>query len=179
MNRCRSGLVAGGILLATVASGVHAAGLQPQPGEGSAAAPSRALLDRYCVSCHNEGVVSGDAPARSALATQLRTLGLTLDTLDLSNVGPHAETWEKVVRKVRAGMMPPSGRPRPDAAMRDAFLARLETDLDTAWAARGDLPRTAIFHRLNRAEYANVIRDLVALDVDVAALLPPDDASYG
>ncbi|MYK90474.1 MAG: DUF1587 domain-containing protein, partial [Acidobacteria bacterium] len=75
--------------------------------------------------------------------------------------------------------MPPAGRPRPDAEMRDAFLARLDADLDAAWAARADLPRTAVFHRLNRAEYANVIRDLLALDVDVASLLPPDDASYG
>ena len=146
---------------------------------GEHAAPSRELLDRYCVACHNERVVGGRGGAASPLAAQLRAVGLTLDTLDLNDVGRDAETWEKVVRKLRAGAMPPAGRPRPDAEMRDAFLARLEADLDAAWAARADLPRTAVFHRLNRAEYANVIRDLLALEVDVASLLPPDDASYG
>ena len=175
-------LIAGCVALVASASGlVHAAGPQQVPGgvPEADAAPSRALLDRYCVTCHNERLVRGEGAAPSALATQLRAVGLTLDTLDVSNVGEHAETWEKVVRKLRAGVMPPSGRPRPDDAMRDAFLARLEADLDVAWAERADLPRTAIFHRLNRAEYANVIRDLLVLDVDVASLLPPDDASYG
>ena len=170
------------------AANVHAAGRPQQEAgrsqrEGGAtsqgAAPSRELLDRYCVTCHNERVVHGRGVAASPLAAQLRAVGLSLDTLDLSNVGRHAETWERVARKLRGGAMPPTGRPRPDAEMRDAFLARLEADLDAAWAARSDLPRTAVFHRLNRAEYANVIRDLLALDVDVASLLPPDDASYG
>ncbi len=147
--------------------------------DGDDAAPSRELLDRYCVACHNQRVVGGRGGAASPLAAQLRAVGLTLDTLELNDVGRDAETWEKVARKLRAGAMPPAGRPRPDAQMRTAFLARLEADLDTAWAARADLPRTAVFHRLNRAEYANVIRDLLALDVDVASLLPPDDASYG
>ena len=124
-------------------------------------------------------MVSGRDAAPSPLASQLRAVGLTLDTLDPSNVGSDLEAWETVVRKLRAGMMPPAGRPRPDAATRDAFLAGLEADLDAAWAARAEVPRTAIFHRLNRAEYANVIRDLLALDIDVAALLPTDDASYG
>ena len=131
------------------------------------------------MTCHNERVVQGRGAAASPLAAQLRAVGLTLDTMDPSNVGKDAETWESVARKLRAGAMPPAGRPRPDATMRDAFLARLEADLDTAWAERSDLPRTAVFHRLNRAEYANVIRDLLALDVDVTSLLPPDDASYG
>ena len=144
-----------------------------------ATAPSRELLDRYCVACHNERVVRGRGGAASPLAAQLRAVGLALDTLDLNDVGRDAETWEKVVRKLRAGAMPPAGRPRPDAEMRNAFLARLEADLDAAWAARAELPRTAVFHRLNRAEYANAIRDLLALDIDVASLLPPDDASYG
>ena len=143
------------------------------------AAPSRELLDRYCVACHNERVVRGRGGAASPLAAQLRAVGLTLDTLDLSSVGRDAETWEKVVRKLRAGAMPPAGRPRPDTKLREGFLVRLEADLDAAWAERADLPRTAVFHRLNRAEYANAIRDLLALDVDVASLLPPDDASYG
>ena len=170
------------------ASNLHAAGeprretVLPQRDGGAGsddASPSRELLDRYCVACHNERVVQGRGGAASPLAAQLRAVGLTLDTLDLSNVGRNAQIWEKVARKLRAGAMPPAGRPRPDTQMRDAFLARLEADLDAAWAARAELPRTAVFHRLNRAEYANVIRDLLALDVDVASLLPPDDASYG
>ena len=148
-----------------------------QPARGQQ--PSRALLDQYCVTCHNERLVRGEGAAPTALVGQLRAVGLTLDTLDLAHVGQNAETWEKVVRKLRAGIMPPTGRPRPDDALRDQFLARLEGELDAAWAARAALPRTAVFHRLNRAEYANVVRDLLALDVDVASLLPPDDASYG
>ena len=171
----QGGLVAGCMVLAAAAS----AGPQQQPARGSDRAPSRALLDRYCVTCHNERVVQGAGSAPSPLVSQLRAVGLTLDTLDVTNVGRHVETWEKVVRKLRAGVMPPSGRPRPDDAMRDEFLARLEAALDVAWAARSDLPRTAVFHRLNRAEYGNVIRDLLAMEVDVAELLPPDDASYG
>ena len=175
----RSGALVSSWLAAVLAA--QAAGA-PQPAGGASvpdADPSRALLDRYCVTCHNERIVRGDAAASSPLAAQLRAVGLTLDTLDLSNVSQDAETWEKVVRKLRAGIMPPTGRPRPDNVMRTAFLDRLEADLDAAWAARAELPRTAIFHRLNRAEYANVIRDLLGLDVDVAELLPPDDASYG
>ena len=176
------------VFLLASASSLHAVGgprqeaVLPQQENGAAggdAAPSRELLDRYCVACHNERVVQGRGGAASPLAAQLRAVGLTLDTLDLSNVGRDPDIWERVVRKLRAGAMPPAGRPRPDAEMRDAFLARLDADLDAAWAARADLPRTAVFHRLNRAEYANVIRDLLALDVDVASLLPPDDASYG
>ncbi len=180
------GLMTGrrGVLFAVwmaVASAASAASPQPQTGRAlDADAPaSRVLLDQYCVACHNERLVRGEGSAPTALVGQLRAAGLTLDTLDPSNVAADPETWEKVARKLRAGIMPPSGRPRPDDAMRDEFLARLEGELDVAWAARSDLPRTPIFHRLNRAEYANVVRDLLALDVDVASLLPPDNASYG
>ena len=185
---CLSAVAACWLAMLPAGSELYAAGRPqqeagPSQREGGAAghdaAPSRELLDRYCVTCHNERVAHGRGAAASPLAAQLRAVGLTLDTLDLTNVGRNAETWERVVRKLRAGAMPPAGRPRPDAEMRDAFLARLEADLDAAWAARADLPRTAVFHRLNRAEYANVIRDLLALDVDVGSLLPPDDASYG
>ena len=178
----RPALIAMWMVVASVAAGgLQAAGPQqaPAPSHEAGADSSRALLDRYCVTCHNERVVDGRESARSPLASQLRAVGLTLDTLDPSDVGSDLETWETVVRKLRAGMMPPAGRPRPDAATRDAFLANLEADLDAAWAARAEVPRTAIFHRLNRAEYANVIRDLLALDVDIAALLPTDNASYG
>ncbi len=89
-----------------------------------------------------------------------------------------AETWEKVIRKVRAGMMPPPGMPRPDAATLEGFVGHLETSIDRAAAAKPRPGRTAL-HRLNRAEYANAIRDLLALDIDATALLPPDDESSG
>ena len=97
----------------------------------------------------------------------------------MTDVGAHAEVWEKVVRKLRAGAMPPAPRSRPDAATYETFTTWLETELDRAAAARPDPGRTDTFHRLNRSEYHNVIRDLLALDVDVAALLPADDGSYG
>jgi cytochrome c551/c552 len=137
---------------------VYADGAQP------ATSPDRLLLDRYCISCHND---------------RLKTGGLSLQSLDLADVAGQAETLEKIVRKLRGGLMPPSGRPRPDVAVQDAFVARLESSLDRAAAARPDPGRTETFHRLNRAEYRNVVRDVLALDIDVAALLPDDSASYG
>ena len=128
------------------------------------ASPQRAFLDRYCVTCHNQ---------------QLQTAELALDAVDVTDVGAHAEVWEKVVRKLRAGAMPPASRPRPDAATYETFTTWLESELDRAAATRPDPGRIDTFHRLNRSEYHNVIRDLLALDVDVAALLPADDGSYG
>ena len=169
------------VMLSTTSGTARSTGAPQQAVAASEATPvaPRALLDRYCVSCHNEQLVESEDPAPSPLVAQLREIGLTLDTLDVSDVGLDVETWEKVAGKIRAGAMPPAGRPRPDATMTDQFLTRLEADLDTAWAARQDVGRRGIFHRLNRAEYANVIRDLLELEVDVSSLLPPDDASYG
>ncbi len=135
-----------------------------QPASEGAASAERALVDRYCVACHNE---------------RLRVADLTLDTADVGDVGAHPEIWEKVVRKLRAGAMPPAPRPRPDAETYAAFTVWLETELDAAAARSPDPGRTDTFHRLNRSEYHNVVRDLLALDVDVAALLPADDGSYG
>ena len=129
----------------------------------SATAPSRALLDRYCVTCHNE---------------RLQTAGLTLDTVDISQVGAHAEVLEKVVRKLRAGQMPPAGRPRPDAASVDAFASALETALDRESAALPNPGRVAS-RRMNRVEYVNAVEDLLALQVDGAELLPSDMAGFG
>jgi mono/diheme cytochrome c family protein len=123
----------------------------------------RAAIDRYCVSCHN---------------TRLKTGGLALDGLDLNRIGTDAETWEKVVRKLRLGVMPPAGARRPDQATYDELIAWLEDRLDNAAAARPN-PGRPMLHRMNRAEYANAVRDLLGLDVDVTALLPPDDAAYG
>lgn len=149
-----------------VASQAYAAG----PSSGSAQATTatqRALLDRYCVTCHNPRTRAG---------------GLALDELDLTNVAGNpetAETWEKVVRKLRARVMPPAGRPRPDQPAHDAFVAWLEGELDHAATTHPNPGRTETFHRLNRAEYQNAIRDLLALDIDATALLPADDGSYG
>ena len=149
----------------TVGSAVFGAGAAAgQPASGGAASAERALLDRYCVTCHNE---------------RLRVADLTLDTADVADVGAHPEIWEKVVRRLRAGAMPPAPRPRPEPATYEAFTTWLETELDAAAARHPDPGRTDTFHRLNRSEYHNVIRDLLDLEVDVAALLPADDGSYG
>ena len=128
----------------------------------SPAAPQRALLDRYCVTCHNR---------------RLRTGGLALDSLDVSRVGAAPVIWEQVVLKLRGGMMPPAGRPRPDRQTYDGFRTWLEGELDRAAASRIE-PGRVPTHRLNRAEYANAVRDLLALEVDAAALLPADDTGH-
>src|SRR5689334_15069951 len=135
----------------------------PQPARTQTETPDRALLKQYCTGCHNQ---------------KARTAELMLDQLDPSNPGADAEKWEKVVRKVRAGMMPPAGLPRPDRATLDAFASRLETALDRAAAAHPN-PGFVGLHRLNRTEYSNAIRDLLALEVDAATLLPADDSSEG
>ncbi len=121
----------------------------------------RPVLDKYCVSCHNQ---------------RLKTAGLALDNMDLSQVPARAEIWEKVIGKLRSGTMPPAGLPRPDSATYSALAGWLEAQIDQAsepYAGRPSL------HRLNRSEYANAIRDLLALDIDAAALLPPDDSAFG
>ena len=139
----------------------------------------RALLDQYCVTCHSERIVHGEDVAPSPLVSQLRAVGLALDTLDLNTVGQQAEVWERVVRKVRGGMMPPAGRPRPDGVALDGLAGWLERELDRAALASPDPGRTVTLHRLNRAEYRNVVRDLLALEVDVDDLLPADESSRG
>ncbi len=165
------------LVLVALLSGDRA-GAQPS-GADPAVAQHRALLDQYCVTCHNQRLVGGTDEPRTALISQLRAVRLALDTLDLATVGEEAVHWEKVVRKLRAGLMPPSGRPRPDDPAHDAFQVWLETQLDNAWAARPDPGRTATFHRLNRAEYRNAVRDLLALEINVDDFLPADDASFG
>ncbi len=157
----------------TVASGYVAVADSPQQSSGAPAAPvpvsPRAVLDRYCVSCHNEKV---------------RTAGLDLDRIDVANAGAAAETWEKVVRKLRSRAMPPAGGLRPDEATYEAVASRLETDLDRLAAARPNPGRLPAFHRLTRTEYRNAIRDLLALEdlpkaVDLESLLPADNSSTG
>ena len=121
-------------------------------------------LRRYCVGCHNE---------------RLRTANLLLDRVDIGNVARDPDVWEKVVRKLRTGLMPPDGRPRPDAATYASLVAHLEAELDRLAAAAPDPGWPAQIHRLNRAEYANAVRDLLGLEVDGRALLPADDSGYG
>ena len=135
-----------------------------QAGPPTDPAAAAALLKRYCQGCHNGRVLAGR---------------LALDTLDVAAVGTEAAAWEKVVRKLRAGVMPPAGMPRPDEPALDRFVSYLETALDAAAAAHPNPGRTEALHRLNRTEYRHAIRDLLALDIDVADFLPADSASYG
>ena len=142
---------------------------------------NRALLDQYCVICHNQGVVNSVATANEGLqTTQLRNLGLTLDTEDVSNLAENPEVWEKVVNKLRVGVMPPPNYPRPDKLSYDGFRSWLENELDQVAAARVNPGRTQAFHRLNQTEYKNSVRDLLDLDIDVAGLIPADSPDqYG
>jgi cytochrome c551/c552 len=131
------------------------------PALATSAASERALLDKYCVTCHNQ---------------RLKTAGLSLDLLDPAQMHEHAEEWEKVVRKLRAGMMPPSGMPRPDAPVMESMVSFMEKELDRT-ATPSLIPPG--MHRLNRTEYTNAIRDVLALEVDATKFLPPDDSTRG
>jgi hypothetical protein len=131
---------------------------------GSAPPSQRQFLDRYCATCHNEKLKSG---------------GLSLVKVDLSRPGAQPELWEKVVRKMRTGVMPPPNTPQPSGADRLALLTSLETSLDAASAAKLNPGRTDTLRRLNRTEYQNAIRDLLALDIDAASLLPADESGHG
>jgi mono/diheme cytochrome c family protein len=133
------------------------------PADASGAAP-RALVDEYCLSCHDSDKKKG---------------GLALDTITADDVTRHPDVWEKVVRKLRARQMPPIGKDRPDEATYDAVVASLESTLDRAASAHPTPGRTATIRRLTRTEYQNAVRDLLAVDVDAASLLPPDESSYG
>ncbi len=124
-------------------------------------ATQRAVVDQYCVICHN---------------AKLKTANLLLDQLDLAHLGDHAEIGERVVRKLRAGMMPPTGMPRPDPAIRESLIRWMENELDRS--AVTNLPPPGL-HRLNRTEYANAIRDLLGLEVDATKFLPADDSTHG
>jgi cytochrome c551/c552 len=150
--------------LAPVGYDAQVSSAAPQRGSGTAAAPApRAVLDKYCVTCHNQRV---------------KTAGLELDALDLARVSDRADAWESVVRKIRTGAMPPAGLPRPDKTTVNGVVSWLETELDRA-AFEHPNPGRPTLHRLNRAEYRNAIRDLLVLDFDAASLLPADNAGYG
>jgi hypothetical protein len=150
------------LLVVVVAVGVLDLHARPPVRAEQPAPLDRALLDRYCVTCHNERLLTG---------------GLALDTVDLDDTAAHAEVLEKVVRKLRAGQMPPVGRPRPAPAVSAAFAMALETALDHASSAALNPGRLPV-HRLNRLEYVTAVRDLLAIEVD-PDLLPIDNAGVG
>ena len=146
------------VFLSFVAIGLQAATQEPSVTE------DRGLIDKYCVTCHNQ---------------RTKTAGLTLDMADLADIPSQSAVWERVIRKLRAEMMPPVGAPHPDKAQLDRLATFLETSLDK-WAAAHPNPGRLTLHRLNRAEYGNAVRDLFALDaVDIAQYLPPDPEAYG
>src|SRR6266481_8501852 len=136
----------------------------PSTGAVTPVSSHRQVIDRYCVTCHNQ---------------KLKTAGLTLDEADVASPGATGEVWEKVVRKLRTSTMPPPNMPQPSIEDRRALLSWLETSLDKAAAAKPNPGRTDTLRRLNRTEYQNAIRDLLLLDIDANSLLPPDESGYG
>ena len=170
MNRHLILLVAATSFIVAAAHNTPTAQQQPSPlpstGARSPIADNQspqAVLGKYCVTCHNQRTKSG---------------GLALDTLNLADVRNHAEEWEKVVRKVSTGAMPPVGRSRPDKAMADSLVTWLETELDRAAAERLN-PGRPTLQRLNRSEYTNAVRDVLGVELDAASLLPADVAGHG
>ena len=142
---------------------LSSASAQQQPSAPVPRTPQRALLDQYCVTCHNQ---------------RTKTAGIMFDAMDVSDVSKNGDIWEKAVRKLRGGMMPPPGARRPDQAAIESFASWLENSLDQAAAADPNPGRVAL-HRLNRAEYSNAVEDLVGIRVDASALLPKDDEANG
>jgi mono/diheme cytochrome c family protein len=137
------------------------------PGPAAAApasTPARQLVTKYCVSCHNQ---------------KLKTANLALDAADAVHPFNSAETWEKVIVKLRSRAMPPPGIPRPDNATYDAAAAWLESEIDRAAVTHVNPGRSASLHRLNRTEYSNAVRDLIGIDVDPQVILPPDEQAFG
>ena len=150
------------VMFAVIGSGQSA--LAPAARQDASVATQRAVLDQYCVACHNAGSPVGQ-----------RT-GLYLEQLDLANLGDHAESAEQILRKIAAGLMPPSGAPRPAGSELEDLVAWMEVELDRTAAMH--LPAPGL-HRMNRTEYSNAIRDLIALEIDAGAFLPSDDSSHG
>ncbi|MEE8078835.1 MAG: DUF1587 domain-containing protein, partial [Pseudomonadales bacterium] len=151
--------------IAVLIAGIHTA--QAAQLLSDAADPSaahyRATLDRYCVTCHNK---------------VLKTAGMVLETANVGDVSEAPEVWERVITKLSLSAMPPVGVPHPDASFYEDFLAYLQTELDQTARQNPDPGRPSV-HRLNRTEYANAIRDLLAVEVDAAALLPADNIGEG
>jgi mono/diheme cytochrome c family protein len=149
------------LTLAAVPTAARQGNAAPRP---AAQVATREVLDKYCITCHNQ---------------KLRTANLALDTLEAANTGANPATWEKVIAKLRQRSMPPPGRPRPDEATYRSIAAELENEIDREWAATPNPGRIGAVHRLNRVEYNNAIRDLLALNVDVRQQLPGDETADG
>src|SRR5262249_19602971 len=130
----------------------------------SPVAAHQPVLQKYCFGCHNERTKSGN---------------LTLDNLDLAHVADNAEVWEKVIRKLRAGVMPPRTAPHPDSDTYRRLISSLENEIDRVAALRPDPGPMEKVHRLNRAEYQNAVRDVLALDIDASNYLPADEVTNG
>ena len=164
MRRGASIVIASAVMLSAGLGILHASAAQdaPAPSVNGPVSP-RAVVDRYCVTCHNQ---------------RTKTADLTLDTADITKPSVNGEVWEGVVRRLRTRSMPPQGMPRPDEATYNALSSFLENELDRAAATKPN-PGRPLIRRMNRSEYANAIRDLLTLDVDVSSLLPPDDSAFG
>ena len=151
------------LLLASLAAAAGLSAYQQAAPARTTSESARKVLDQYCVGCHNH---------------KARTANFSLQTADLSAAGDHPEIWERVIRKMRAGMMPPAGLPRPPLATYNGVRDWLEAEIDRKAAAHPN-PGSIVLHRLNRTEYKNAVRDLLDLEIDVASMLPPDDSARG
>ncbi|HXT41476.1 MAG TPA: DUF1587 domain-containing protein, partial [Candidatus Angelobacter sp.] len=150
------------VLLATV--GVIGSPPQHALASSPVSSPVSSMVNQYCVDCHD---------------TEMKKGGLDLDSILGDDVTQHSEVWEKVVRKLRTRQMPPMEKRRPDENTYDKVVTRLSDALNSAAVAHPNPGRTETLRRLNRTEYENVIRDLLALDIDSTELLPKDDAGQG
>ncbi|HEY1306615.1 MAG TPA: DUF1592 domain-containing protein [Vicinamibacterales bacterium] len=151
--------------MAAALSAMQAPPAQSQSRSASATtSPIKAVVDTYCLTCHNQ---------------KLRTAGLVLEGVDATRPGANAEIWERVIAKLRSGAMPPPGLPRPDSKTYDTAASWLESEIDRAWVVDPNPGRASAVQRLNRTEYNNAIRDLLAVDIDVKPLLPGDDTADG
>jgi hypothetical protein len=159
-------LMAAALAASTMSGAVALASQQPAANTASAmmsVESQQALVSRYCAGCHNDRTKSG---------------GFSLTSVDLANAAANAEQVEKIILKLRTGMMPPSGRPRPELATINSFAATLEDEIDKATSANPN-PGKPFLHRLNRTEYKNAIHDMLGINIDAELLLPPDDMSHG
>jgi len=170
-RRVRIGALVAAAWSATVASSVPSAEALRARSQAAASSPVAfdvaSTVNRYCVGCHN-----------SKAKTTATASGVVFDGIDPARIADDSAMWEKVIRKLRTRSMPPTGVPRPDESTYTALVSHLESTLDRAAAAHPNPGRPSV-HRLNRAEYANAVRDLLALEVDPTALLPPDDSVNG
>src|SRR5262249_27345007 len=149
-------------LIASLAGVFTASPTQSAP-QSSAADTQLATIRQYCVGCHNDRAKTG---------------GVSFEGITADSIGQHAELFEKAVRKLRGRVMPPPGSRQPDAAAIDSLVTWLETSLDRA-ESQSHISDQVVLHRLNRKEYANAIRDLLAVDVNAEELLPADDTAEG